>query len=72
MKRLGVVLALVFVLVLALVQGGCSAHHEQIVDDDHEFTSGTDRYKVTHEHGSSRLLLWRRDGITWRLVTSAE
>ena len=60
-------------LTLALALGGCfSAPAPAPPEAEHIFLVDGIQYKLTREHGSDRLLLWRREGISWRLVRDEE
>lgn len=64
MKVLGLLLALVLVLLVP----GCASTAPP--EDERDFHVGAERYKLTREHGgTSRWLLWRQEGISWRLVS---
>ena len=55
-----------------LVLGGCATTQPSSHRDlEQDFEVGHVRYKVTRQHGGSSLLLWREEGITWRLVSES-
>ena len=60
----------VLLLVIVLVLEGCASTPPPPASEpaEQDFDWAGQRYKVTREHGSSKLLLWHGEGITWELV----
>jgi hypothetical protein len=57
---------------LALLLGGCAATPAPD-EPGREFSVGSERYRVNREYtsgGPGEWLLWREEGLTWRLVAT--